>query len=188
MGIHLGRCTIFNKHLTGMNIELYVRRMLRRMVDLSLIAMLLFFTSCAKVNDAVSARQLSIQFRNEFGAGPPNDVSVINGREIAVGDTTTRWISFKCSKATYAKIMSSNFKEVDRAKLDEPWKESRGDLDRFDIYARNANTPEWWPNMKNVSFDVISYRILNSGFWNGYVFAVFDSKRQIVYVHSSAYH
>jgi len=142
---------------------------------------------CGGVWEPDSISALGKQFQSAFGIQPPADVSEMKCRIVNVGDSSSRWFSFKCSKATFDRLVNQGFDVVERKILDAPWTGSKGPIDLIEPYQRNVNAPTWWPEVRNVQFEQFFYSLNKRKGENGYFFLVLDKTNNKVYAHSSVW-
>jgi hypothetical protein len=79
--------------------------------------------------DYDSPQDLIAAYQTEFGELPPGDVSDLEARQIAVGDSGAAWLRFRASSATIDRLLS-RFAVSDQA--------------TFSQGADGANAPSWW--------------------------------------------
>jgi hypothetical protein len=142
---------------------------------------------CGGKWDPSSAADRAGEFQNGFGLPPPDDLKALTCRVVNVGDTSSRWFSFECSTATFEKLVGSNFDMIERSKLDSVGVGLTGPLNLIDPYKRNINAPEWWPDLRQIQFERLYYRMQKIDSSNGYLFIFADKLSGKVFASSAAW-
>ncbi|HBJ82690.1 MAG TPA: hypothetical protein DDZ88_02220 [Verrucomicrobiales bacterium] len=112
-------------------------------------------------------------YRFEFGEEPTKDVTMIQCRQVVVGDAGAAWLTFHASPETVDRLLRKKFVASDSA--------------TFQTSGEGGNCPSWWQPDADSMKQFYKAEGWSQHFRVSEAFLAHDREKRIVYFHHSGF-